>query len=182
MFGSIKIDRSMQVSAKANVGMSKREGKTMYKIICFITIVLLLQGCGNNPAIQESETVTTTFENGTLEVEYGVLSKAIPEYSDIYDIGVPINTGQSEIIRISEKEFVTVTQAELTQYLIKKKKCEKHDWHAVVIDGNTAILCSYNQDKFIYGIWNEDIGITDILAEYEDVEDVITCNENDSLN
>lgn len=150
-------------------------------IIGFISVVFILQIYGCSYKIQYSDNNETSYsgEETSSVVEEGILSNSVPEYSDVHDIGIPSKTGQSELIRITQEEFLTITQEELANYLSKRKKCEFHDWHAIVIDGNTAILCSYNSNEFIYGIWDEDLGITETLATHEDAPKFYTIISSD---
>ena len=75
------------------------------------------------------------------------------EYSDVYDIGIPKQTGQSAIMRISLEDFQQISSTH-------------HDWHAIIIDSNVAIFYAYTLDHPIYGVWNDDDGITQILGDY----------------
>ncbi len=119
----------------------------------FVIILLFFLGYGFFYKLQQAE-INNTFselETSTDTEAAGILSNSVSEYSDTHDIGIPLKTGQSEIIRISQEEFLTVTQEELTNYLNRRKQCKQHDWHAIVIDEDTAILCAYNQKTFVYG-------------------------------
>lgn len=142
----------------------------MKRILIFISMIFVLQGWHTEQKIQNS-TITNILPHKTAtitSINDGILSKSTPEYSDIYNIGIPPKTGQSSILRITQKEFLSITQKELVDYLNSKKECNHHDWHAIVIDGNHAILCSYNQNEFIYGKWDDSLGITEKLVTNKD--------------
>lgn len=133
-------------------------------------MIFVLQGCSRAQTVQNS-TIADASHSETksmINTDDSVLSKSIPVYSDIHNIGIPVKTGQSELFQITQEDFLTITQEELTNYLNDRKKCEHHDWHAIIIDTNTAILCSYNQNEFIYGKWDNSLGITEEFITDED--------------
>lgn len=142
----------------------------MKKIVMFILMIFILQGCHTKQQLPDS-TITNISQSkasAIISINNDILSKSVPEYSDIHDIGIPPKTGQSVILRITQEEFLAITEEELVDYLSNKKECTHHDWHAIVIDNDNAILCSYNQNEFIYGKWNENLGITEKLIASED--------------
>lgn len=95
-----------------------------------------------------------------------ILENIPTEYSDVYDIGIPKKTGQSSITRISLETFQNITPQELSGYLDDCISCSHHDWHALVIDSKAAVFYAYTLDHPIYGIWDENKGITQVLGDY----------------
>lgn len=148
----------------------------MKKTVGFVTIACVLFAALGTGYFYQSQQSKSGSISG--ETDAGILSNSPTEYSDVHDIGIPPKTGQSEIIRISQEEFSDITQEELTNYLSDRKECEQHDWHAIVVGEDTAILCAYDQEKFVYGTWDEDLGITETFAAQEEAADFCTMIRN----
>ena len=138
----------------------------MKKIIILI-VALILQGCASTEAEPTAESIEISGQSENADIEENFFFNVLTQYSDVHDIGIPIKTGQSAIVRFSQEEFSALTEKELWGFLIESRECEHHDWHAIVIEEDSAILCSYNQEKIVYGIWDEKLGVTEILGYYE---------------
>lgn len=95
-----------------------------------------------------------------------ILENIPTEYSDVYDIGIPKKNGNSSITRISLDNFRNITPRELSEYLDNCISCPHHDWHALVIDSKTAVFYAYTLEHPVYGVWDENKGITQILGDY----------------
>ena len=134
----------------------------MKKIIILI-VALILQGCASTKA----ESIEISEQSENVDIEKNFFFNVLTQYSDVHDIGIPIKTGQSAIVRFSQEEFSALTEKELWGFLIESRECEHHDWHAIVIEEDSAILCSYNQEKIVYGKKEKKLGITEILGYYE---------------
>ena len=128
-----------------------------FSLLTIACISLFLTGCFHKAAPflhnQDIE-CTSVFDNTPIE------------YSHVYDIGIPKQTGQSAIMRISLEDFQQISSHALSAYFDTCISCTHHDWHAIIIDSNVAIFYAYTLDHPIYGVWNDDDGITQILGDY----------------
>ena len=149
-------------------------------------LIVLLSACSKNTSVSEiiaEETSTSSdSEINTRELTGNPLFDAVPLLEDdINSFGREVKTDQSETIKISKKEFDSITNQQFTEFFQSYDEDSPSDWIAVLVDDGTAIILFRGDEVAAYGEWNSEKGIIKELGFYKPDDEGTYYFENRTL-